>query len=303
MIETKVVIIGAGAAGLSAAIYLARANMPFVILEKSAPGGKLINIAKIENYPGLPEMSGFDMAMSFIDSASKFGINPIVADVSSVIKQDDKFHVYTSNNEEYVCSVVIVATGLSNIPTIKGEKERLHRGVSYCATCDGPLYRGKDIALYGEGDRALEEAIYLMGQAKHLYVLTPDKEYQGNEALLKVLESAENVSIIKDSKVIEIFGDNKVEGIKYEKEGKEYSLEVSAFFPFVGERSASSFLSSLDIEMEKGFIIVNEEMESSCKGIYAAGDIVFKKLRQVVTAASDGAIAATSSVNSIRRKR
>ena len=304
MKESKVLIIGAGAAGLSAAIYLSRANIPFIILEKSAPGGKLINIATIENYPGLPSLSGFEVAQELINSATRFGVNIEYGDISSVTKQEDgRFHSFTRTNEEIVTDVVVVATGLSNVPSIKGEKEHLHRGVSYCATCDGPLYRNKEIAMYGDGDRAISEAIYLLGQAKMLYVLSDKKELEGPDTLKEVVLKAKNAKFIGESQVIRINGENNVTSITYLKDGVEHELEVSAFFPFNGERSASGFLSSLDVKMEKGFLVADDTMATSCPGLYAIGDIVSKKVRQVVTAAADGATCSYSIVEYLRRKR
>lgn len=299
MKKVQVVIIGAGAAGLSCALYLKRAAADFVLLEKGAPGGKLLTIAEIGNYPGLPQLSGVEVAMALLDSASRVGVEVTPGNVISVRKNGAGFSVLCEE-ETYETSAVVVATGLANIPTIKGEKEFFGKGVSYCATCDGPLYRKKVAALYGSGDRSLEEASYLAALVSDLYVITPDALYQGSPSLLTPLEEKANVHFLLASKVSEIKGDGHVQSIVINGQDE---LPVSVIFPLFGEKSASAFLSSLSLEMDKGFIAVDENMMSSLPGIFAAGDIVKKKLRQVVTAASDGAIASSGVVSYLRNHK
>jgi thioredoxin reductase (NADPH) len=297
MKNQSVVIIGAGAAGLSCALYLKRANIDFVLLEKGAPGGKLLTIAEIGNYPGLPQVSGAELAMDLLNSATRVGVEVGYGDVMSVLKEGNLFSVKTSD-ETYLAKAVVVATGLSNVPTIKGEKDLFGRGVSYCATCDGPLYRKKVAALYGSGDRTLEEAAYLANLVAELYLITPDATYQGSPSLLEPLKNKANVHFILSSKVSEIKGNGHVESIVIN--GQE-ELAVSVVFPLFGEKSASAFLSPLSsLKMEKGFIAVDEAMMSSVPGLFAAGDIVKKKLRQVVTACSDGAIASSGVATYLR---
>lgn len=292
MKESKVMIIGAGAAGLSCALYLKRAAIPFILLEKGAMGGKLLTIAKIENYPGSPELSGYDLAQSFIASAARFGVESVYGDVLSVSKQGSKFLV-ECQDESYLAEAVVVASGLSNVPSIKGEKEFLAKGVSYCATCDGPMFRHKEVMVYGEGEKALEEALYLAGLASKVYLLIPGAISEKGELEQEVLKK-ENLVVVSGSKVSEICGNNHVESVKYLQNGHENSLPVNAIFPLLGEKSASSFLSPLNVQMNHGFILVDKDMMSSVPGLFAAGDIVDKRLRQVVTAASDGAIASSA---------
>lgn len=300
MKQTDILVIGAGPAGISACLYLARAGASFVWLEKAAPGGKLINIHEVGNYPGIPNANGFELAMALLKSTETLGVSSTYGEVKSVRKENDTFIVLTED-ETYEAKAVIVATGLSNVPTIPGEKALLNKGVSYCATCDGPLYRGKEVALYGRGDSVLEEAIYLQALASKVYVLTPDEEYQGNELMKNVLKEKENVEFIENATITKILGENAVSGIEYTKNDKQNTLNLSAIFPLFGEKSASAFLSPLNLENNHGFIKVDQSMMSSCKGLFAAGDIIDKTLRQVVTAASDGAIAATSVLSYLRK--
>lgn len=302
MKQIDIVIIGAGPAGISAALYLKRAGASFVWLEKGAPGGKLINIHEVGNYPGIPNANGFDLAMSLLKSTESVNASVTYGEVKSVRKENGLFIVSTEN-ETYEAKAVIVATGFSNVPSIKGEKEHLNKGVSYCATCDGPLYRQKHVALYGRGDIVLEEAIYLEALASKVTIFTPDAEYQGNELMKEILSKKEKVEFVYNSKITEILGEAALTSIKYEENEEAKEMEISALFPLFGEKSASSFLSPLGVETNKGFVKVDNNMASSVEGLFAAGDIVDKSLRQVVTAASDGAIAATSVLSFLRKRK
>lgn len=302
MKQTDILVIGAGPAGISAALYLARAGASFEWLEKSAPGGKLINIHEVDNYPGVPKANGFELAMALLKSTESVGASSSFGEVKSVREENDRFMVSTEE-ETYEAKAVIVATGLSNVPTIPGEKALLNKGVSYCATCDGPLYRGKEVALYGRGDTVLEEAIYLQALASKVYIITPDEEYQGNQLMKNILGEKENVTFIKNASITKILGENAVSGVEYNQNGQQNTLNLSAVFPLFGEKSASAFLSPLNLDNNHGFIKVDSNMMSSCQGLYAAGDIVDKTLRQVVTAASDGAIAATSVLSYLRKQK
>ncbi|MBR6055711.1 MAG: FAD-dependent oxidoreductase, partial [Bacilli bacterium] len=178
MVNTDILIIGAGPAGISAALYLARANASFVWLEKSAPGGKLLNIHEVGNYPGIPNANGFDLAMSLLKSTESLGVSSTYGEVKNVHKEDGRF-ITVTEDETYSSLALIVATGLSNVPTIPGEKDLFGKGVSYCATCDGPLYRGKTAVIYGKGFQALEEALYLQAIVGKLCLITPEEEYEG----------------------------------------------------------------------------------------------------------------------------
>lgn len=293
-------IIGAGPAGISAALYLKRANIPFIWLEKSAPGGKLLNLAEVDNYPGLPAVSGYDLALKLLESTNNYEVYPQTDSVFSITKDENGFLIKTEK-DEFVAKTVIVATGLTNIPSIKGEKEFFGKGVSYCATCDGPMLKNKVAAVYGKGDRVLEEALYLANIVSKLYLLTPDETYDGDEILLNRLQEKTNVQIIPSSKIKQINGDFMLRSITYISNEKEETLDINMLFPFSKEMSATSFLSSLNVEMDKGFIVVDETCMSSVEGLFAAGDIIKKKLRQVVTAASDGAIAATGVISYLHK--
>lgn len=294
--QTQVVIIGAGIAGLTAAIYLKRSNADFIILDKGAPGGKLNSIHKIENYSGFMPMSGPEFAQNLLKQAKNLGISVDYGNVFG-IKKTAKGYLIFADEDEIHCKGIILATGLSNRKVfVPGEKEFLGRGVSYCATCDGNFFKGKSVAVVGYEDHAVEDAIYLAGVAQKVYFFLP-QEMQTVETHRRTLESLKNVEIHMHAPLLSVSGTRSVESVKILEEGEEKSYEVNGVFPLYGEVPSTAFASSLGLKTEKSFICVNENMETSFPGVFACGDIVVKKLRQLVTAASDGAIAATSAIS------
>ena len=297
MLKVDVTIIGAGPAGLTAATYLARSSKSFVLIDKDAPGGRLNTLPEIENYPGFKSVSGMELANAFIDSASALGVETTYGNVMSVYKENDRF-VTKTDMESYESLAVIVATGITFAPTIKGEKEFLGKGVSYCATCDGRFFKGKNMAVYGNGDEAIQEALYLAPLSSNLFFICPSK-IKGNDKLVSALRHLSNVEILEDSSLKEISGESKVSSISV----NDKAIDVEAVFPLNGPKSASGFLSNLGLELNKGFIKTNSEQETSVPGLYAAGDILDKKLRQVVTAAGEGALAATSAIKYINETK
>lgn len=296
MNETDIVIIGAGPAGITAALYLERAGKKFVWLEKGAPGGKLLNVHEVSNYPGRPKESGFDLAMGMLENTSALGVHSEYGMVISVQKDGDFFIVKT-DAAEYEAKAVLVASGLSNVPLIKGEKERVGHGVSYCATCDGPLYRHKRVILEGNGERALEEALYLSRLVEHLDFVVPDETLKGNDLLAQELLSQTNVSFFFNAKIAEISGDSPLECLL--ADGRK--LMGDAVFPLSGEKSASAFLTPLKLALNHGFIPVGKDMQSEVPGLFAAGDIVDKPLRQAINAAGDGASASAGIIAYLNR--
>ena len=291
MKKTNIVIIGAGIAGLTAAIYLKRANADFIVLENSLPGGLLNKLHRVENYPGVPNTTGSNILISLMDQVRDLGIEIKYGSVQTILKEGDGFEVVT-DYDSYDTKAVIVATGrkIEGV-TIKGEKEFVGRGVSYCATCDGNFFKGADVAVVGNNDIVLEESLYLANIVKDLHLLVPNEELEGSIDLINKVNKKENIQIHLSAKVEEIIGDDAgVTGIVVD--GK--TIPVWGVFPFVGTKSSDEFLSNLKPEDDKFGIKVNEDMMSNIKGLYFAGDIVSKKLKQLVTAASDGAIAATA---------
>ena len=303
MKTTDVVIVGAGIAGLSAAIYLKRSSLSSVLLEKMAPGGKLLNIHEIDNYPALGSVSGPELASKAFEQANALGVDYQYGNVMSIEKNGDLFYV-TTDMERYETKAVIIAVGTEKLKAgVPGENEFNGKGVSYCATCDGNFFRGKDVAVIGYKDQAAEEAIYLAGLAKHCYFINP-QPLEAAESHIAILKEKENVTFIS-AELVRIEGDKLVTKIVVKENDVEKEIPVSGVFPLYGEKSAASFLAPLGVNLERGFMVADANMATNVPGLFGAGDIVSKKLRQVVTAASDGALAATSAigyVNLLRKK-
>ena len=291
MKKTDIVIVGAGIAGLTAAIYLKRSNADFVILENSLPGGLLNKLHRVENYPGVPNTTGSQILVSLMEQVRLLNIEIKYGSVQTILKEEDGFEVVT-DQDSYEAKAVIVATGrkIEGV-TIPGEMEYVGRGVSYCATCDGNFFKGADVAVVGNNDIVLEESLYLSNLVKTLYLVVPDMEINGSHDLVNKVKSRDNIKIILHSKKLSISGDDVgVTSINVD----DKAIPVWGVFPYVGTKSSDQFLNNLKPEKDEFGYLVNENMMSNIKGLYFAGDIVSKKLKQLVTAASDGAIAATS---------
>lgn len=297
--KTDIAVIGAGIAGLSAAIYLKRSNVPFLLLEKGAPGGKLNNIHRIDNYAGFSSISGPELAANLLQQVSSLSI---VIDYANVlaIQKDGPLFILHSDVGDIMAKAVILANGLSlRKNVLPGEKEHIGRGVSYCATCDGAFFKEKGVAVIGYEDHAVEDALYLAGIASKVYFIA-ENPINVPENHAKALFSNPKIEVIEQAKALSIQGDVLVSGLQIEGENGKSLLPVSGVFPLFGETPSESLFAQLGLRSEKGFLLVDEERRTDVPGIFAAGDILSKKLRQLVTASSDGAIAATSAISYIR---
>lgn len=290
-------IIGAGPAGLSAAIYASRGGMKTAIFEKALVGGQITTTDDVENYPGIEEnLSGFDIADKMQKQAEKFGTEFKQETIKSI--QSDNFgKIVETDSNKYKIKTVIVATGANPSKLdVPGESKFTGRGVSYCATCDGALYRGKTVAVVGGGDSAVEEAIFLTKFAEKVYIIHRRDELRAVKLIQQRAFENEKLEIIWDSIVKEIHGNDFVENLSlFNKKTKETSeLKVDGVFIYVGILPNNELVKT-DVELdEQGFILTDETMKTKTAGLYAAGDVVHKALRQVITAASDGATAAFS---------
>lgn len=295
MKQTDVIVIGAGIAGLSAAIYLKRSSLSSILLEKSAPGGTLLNVHKIDNYPGFETIPGPELAEKCFSQAMALGVQYEYGNVVSVNKDADLFEVKT-DVETYQAKAVIVAAGIQIQQTgFPGQKEYLGKGISYCATCDGNFFKGKPVAVIGNENRAAEEALYLAGLVSHLDLIS-EKPLEIEEHLLNQLQSNPKVSFHLNAKVLRVEGEGKLNSLFIEEGNEEKRLPVDGVFPLFGERSSAEFLSPFGVTNERGYLNVDATRATSVPGLFAAGDVINKGLRQAVTAASDGAEAATSAI-------
>lgn len=298
MKKVEIVVIGAGIAGLTAAIYLKRANADFVIFEGSRVGGLLNQLKSVDNYPAFPSSSGEQILSSLSKQISELGIDIRREYVQSILKDAYGFEIKT-DFEIYKCRAVIVATGVSQAKsTIPGEDKYLGMGVSYCATCDGNFFKNQSVAVIGNNDIALEESLYLANIVSKLYLVNPDSKLSGDVGMIERLSNLSNVEILNGSSVSSINGDDfGVTSITVD--GKD--INVLGVFPYVGKKTSTQLLNSLKPEMNGIYVKVNGLNETSIEGLFAAGDLVDKKLRQLVTAASDGAISATSAFQYVKR--
>lgn len=289
------VIIGVGPAGMSAAMYASRAGMKVLMLDAGAPGGKLNLTAEIENYPGSKMKVGSELAYEMFEHATAFGAQYEYGVVTKVEDHGTHKEVICEDNS-YECKAVLVASGTKERRMgIENEVEMIGRGISYCAVCDGAFFRDEIITVVGGGNSALEEAIYLTKFGKEVHLVVRRDVFRADKIVQDALLENEKITVHflkKPHKVI--VENNKVKALEVEDSvtGELSMIETNAIFPFVGADPVSDFVSHLGICDEKGYIITDDAMTTSCKGIYAAGDVRSKFLRQVVTAAGDGATAA-----------
>lgn len=292
------IILGSGPAGLCAAIYASRAELNTIVIEKAPmSGGQVINTYEVDNYPGYPGISGFELSMKFREHCDHLGASFVTGEVKTITVEDQIKKVTLESGEVYEAKAVIIATGaVWRKLGVPGEQKLSGLGVSYCATCDGAFFRNKEVAVVGGGDVAVEDAIFLARLCKKVYVIHRRDEFRAAKVLSSRLMQLENVEIIWDTVVEEIHGTESVESItlKNKKTDATQELPVSGVFIAVGTLPNSECFQGVVKMNEGGYIIADETCKTSAPGIFAAGDIRTKDLRQIITAASDGANAVTS---------
>ena len=289
-----IIIVGAGPAGLTAALYALRANKKVLVLEAKSYGGQIVNASLVENYPALPNISGFDFATNLynqvkdLDGEIKF---------ESVIRIEEDRTVTTHKNS-YKAKAIILATGAENRKlNIENEEKLVGKGVSYCATCDGNFYKNKVVAVNGGGNTALEDAIYLSNIAKKVYLIHRRDEFRGEEKYLSELKEKENVEIIINSTITKLNGEGKLESIEVkDKNENKNTIEIDGLFIAIGQTPKNEIFSNVIELDEKGYIKSKDGVHTNCDKIYVAGDTRVKELRQLTTAVSDGSIAATTAI-------
>ncbi|WP_457755557.1 thioredoxin-disulfide reductase [Thermodesulfatator indicus] len=289
-------IIGGGPAGLTAYLYAARARLNIILVEKTSPGGQVLITDFVENYPGFPDgISGFELIESFVTQVKKLGFEPLREEVIRLEDLGQNKKLILASGNELLAQTVIIATGAKpNTLGVPGEKKLTGRGVSYCATCDGPFFRDQVVAVVGGGNTAVQEAIFLTRFASKVYLIHRRDQLRAQKILQERALSNKKIIPIWNTVVEEILGDDQVKTIKLKncKTGEESSLEVDGVFIFIGITPNSDFVKDLLTLDEKGFIITDSEMRTNVPGIFAAGDVRSKSCRQIVTACGDGATAA-----------
>ena len=293
-----IIVVGAGPAGLTAALYARRANKSILVLEARNYGGQILNASIVENYPAIPSITGYDYATALYNQVKDLGAE---IKFETVIRVDEDKKVYTNDNE-YQATAVILAIGCENRKLgLPRETEFVGKGISYCATCDGPLYKNKNVAVIGGGNTALEDAIYLSGIAKHVYLIHRRDEFRGEVRYQNKLKNIENVEFIMNSNVKDFIGEDKIEGIVLEdKDGNLNKIKVSGVFVAVGQQPNNEVFTNVATLNSTGYIESSDGVHTNVDGIYVAGDARVKELRQLTTAVADGSIAATVAIKEMR---
>ncbi|MBQ3236602.1 MAG: thioredoxin-disulfide reductase [Oscillospiraceae bacterium] len=298
-----IIIIGAGTAGLTAAIYGQRAGLSCKVFEKYAPGGQIVNSPSIENYPGMYGVSGYDYSMALLEQAQKLGAEVEFAEVTGVDFSGKTKKVITSA-EDFEAKAVIIANGAARRKIgCKGEEEFGGRGVSYCATCDGSFFRGKTVAVVGGGESAFEEAEYLAEICDKVYLIHRRDVFTAAKTAVDSLLKKKNVTLLTNSVIEEIKGENAVSSAVIKNRANQSKVEVplSAVFVAIGLVPENGLYKDVLTLDEYGYFDAAEDCKTNIEGVFAAGDTRKKQLRQLVTAASDGAAAATAAANYIRK--
>lgn len=295
-----IVIIGAGPAGLTAAIYAKRAEKSVLVLEAMNYGGQIINTPDIENYPVNAHISGFEFASRLYEQAKALGAEVVFEKAVDIIDEGNLKKVVTNANL-YECKAVIIATGSENRKLgVEGEDVLVGRGISYCATCDGAFYRKKTVCVVGGGNTALEDALYLSDIAEKVYLIHRRDSFRGEETTTNKLKKKSNVEFVYNSVVTKLNAEKRLKSIEVtNKEGKVREIETNGLFVAIGRIPETQNFAKLVKVDESGYVIAGENCRTDVKGIFVAGDNRVKDVRQLVTATADGAVAATEAVKYI----
>ncbi len=296
-----VIVIGAGIAGMTAALYLKRGNKDVLLIERGVPGGAINTASTVKNYPGVKVVSGPDFGNLLFEQIMENKIDVRFSTVIGIENLEDK-KIVNLPGESIECKYVILATGKETRKLgVPMEEELTGHGVSYCALCDGPLYKGKNVAVVGTGDAALEEALFLSDICKKVTILAKYDYFKCQEHILNDVKKKKNIHFLYSSMVVELKEkDGKLASLTYKHNDEIKSLKVDGCFVYIG--SSPNIFSNLGLELDGNYVKVDSNRETNFKGIYAAGDIVKKNLYQLVTASSDGALAATSILKELNKK-
>lgn len=294
------VVVGAGPSGMSASIYLARANLNTLVIEKDAPGGQMLKASLVENYPGVSNIMGPELAMNFYKQAKEAGVLFKFGEVLD-IDVSEKIKKVILKNEVIYTKSIILALGRSP-KTLGIEKDLVSKGVSYCALCDGTLYKNKDVIVVGGGNSAVGEAIYLSSICKSVTIVNRSSSFKASKVLVNKALNIKNINILYNTNVIKL---NEKEGILdsvlLDSDGVFNTLNVSACFIYIGYKPSTLFLKRLDILDEKGYIIVDQKFRTKYDLVYACGDVIEKDAYQIATSTGDGVSCAIDVINILNK--
>lgn len=299
-----ILIIGAGPSGLTAGIYAVRAGYNVAIIEKQFAGGQIANTESVDNYPGLLSISGAELSFKMLEQAEKLGVKMIYDTVIKTHFSDEQKVVYTENSGEITAKAIILCTGASPRKLgVLGEEKFVGRGVSYCALCDGAFYKDKNVLVVGGGNTAIADCLYLTKFAKNVYLVHRRDSFRASKSdTQKMLASG--VKVFYDSQVVEIIGDKKIEQVAVQNKNTKQitTLDIDGVFVAIGHLPTSEVIAPEVQRDEYGYILSDEDMKTNIAGVFVAGDVRRKKVRQVVTACSDGAIASEMASEYIKSK-
>jgi thioredoxin reductase (NADPH) len=300
-----ILIIGGGPAGLTAAIYGCRANLKVGFIESDVPGGKIVNIPNITNYPGIKTITGADLALNMYTQATQAGAIYLYGKVTGIVQKNNYHVAFLENGVNYFAKALIVATGATEIKlNVPGEDEYRNKGVSYCAICDGALTKEKNVVIFGGNDTAIKDAIYLAGIAKQVQVVCKESQLNGEESSINALKKSKNIKVVFNASCDSIKGNgNNVTSVVIKSENKSIEIPTDYVFVFVGSHIDSNFLTNAcGVVNSDGIILTDQQKQTKIKGLFAVGDITRTIYRQITTATSDGAIAALSAIKYIKEQ-
>ena len=292
---TDIIVIGAGAAGMTAALYALRNGKKVTIIEKNNIGGQIAESPRVENFPTIEVIAGSELADRMFDQITKQGVDFVFGEVLEIKKERDIFVVKTEYETLEALSVIIAAGVEHRKLNLKNEEALIGHGISYCALCDGAFYKGEDVVLIGDANTALQYALLLSSYCRSVHVVTLFDKFFGDQNLIDALKKKENIKVTHNCKLVELVGENELEGLVFEKkEGGKLSLNTKALFVAIGQVPNNTLFEKLVDLSPDGYIVCDENMKTKTEGLFVAGDCRVKKVRQLTTACGDGAVAATS---------
>ena len=296
------IVIGSGVAGMTAAIYLKRANLNVLVIEKESPGGQVNKTAHIENYPGFNTITGPDLGASFFTHMLSLNIPLTMEEVTEIVDNGD-YKTIKTNQNEYTTKAIIIASGRSPRSLgFKEEKTYCGKGISWCANCDGPLFKNKTVTIVGGGNSAFEESLFLANIANHVNIVHRTDKYRADQTLINKVIEANNITLYPYFEIKAINGDEhllKSVVIENNQDREVKTLNTDGMFIYIGHDPVTNFVKDLNIIDKSNYIITDQDMRTSIKGIYACGDVVAKHVYQITTATGDAAVAATSCINDL----
>lgn len=291
---TDIIIIGAGASGMTAALYALRNGKKVLLIEGNGIGGQIAQSPRVENFPTIPKISGNELADKLFEQITEKGVQFEFGTVQNVTKTQDGFQVVT-DFDTYTAKSVIIATGVQHRKLhLPKEEQLIGHGISYCALCDGAFYKGEEVVLIGDGNTALQYALLLANDCKKVHVVIMFDTFFGDKALVDVLEKTPNIQVTKQSKLVELEGDTELTGVTFEKQnGERFTLKTKGLFVAIGQVPKNEIFADLVDISKDGYIEANETCETKTPGLFVCGDCRTKQVRQLTTACGDGAIAGT----------